>query len=143
MAKRMLESINDFMRVENGYASIENVNTHSLTDHMPSYFLAETCKYLYLIFDPDHFLHSKNIIFTTEGHIFPVEYETQSFFSKIPDESVYQDSLKSCKNVEWASISLDVYMRNGGNTKDHIDCIIQPDRKVRAALIKFLFLIIF
>lgn len=30
--------------------------THELTDRMESYFLAETLKYLYLLFDPDNFV---------------------------------------------------------------------------------------
>jgi hypothetical protein len=42
----------------------------SLTDDMPSYFLSETCKYLYLLFDEDNFVHKKSYIFSTEAHPF-------------------------------------------------------------------------
>jgi mannosidase alpha-like ER degradation enhancer 2 len=35
---------------------------------MPSYFLAETLKYLYLIFAPDQALDFDQVVFNTEGH---------------------------------------------------------------------------
>ena len=37
-------------------SKVNNVLTHELTDRMESYFLAETLKYLYLLFDPDNFV---------------------------------------------------------------------------------------
>merc|ERR1712130_770568 len=42
-----------------GYATVKNVLTHTLEDRMESFFLAETTKYLYLLFDPDNFLHNR------------------------------------------------------------------------------------
>ena len=42
-----------------GYATVRNVLTHTLEDRMESFFLAETTKYLYLLFDPDNFIHNK------------------------------------------------------------------------------------
>jgi len=42
-----------------GYATVKNVLTHSLEDRMESFFLAETTKYLYLLFDPDNFIHNR------------------------------------------------------------------------------------
>ena len=42
-----------------GYATVKNVRDHSLADRMESFFLAETTKYLYLLFDPNNFLHNK------------------------------------------------------------------------------------
>lgn len=38
-----------------------------LEDRMTSFFLAETCKYLYLLFDDDNFAHGDDYVFTTEG----------------------------------------------------------------------------
>ncbi|KAL3149734.1 hypothetical protein ABBQ38_013560 [Trebouxia sp. C0009 RCD-2024] len=57
--------------VEGGWASVQSVHSMQLEDHMPSYFLAEACKYLFLLFD-DSFFKGKNYIFTTEGHVIPV-----------------------------------------------------------------------
>jgi len=38
---------------------------------MESFFLAETLKYLYLLFTPDSIFNSENYIFSTEAHPFP------------------------------------------------------------------------
>jgi ER degradation enhancer, mannosidase alpha-like 2 len=46
-----LKSIQAHCRTECGYASIRNVTTQTLDDDMPSFFLSETLKYLYLLFD--------------------------------------------------------------------------------------------
>ncbi|CAM9975227.1 unnamed protein product, partial [Heterosigma akashiwo] len=54
---------------ECGYATI-NVGTLELEDTMPSFFLAETAKYLYLLFDRDNFIHQQPYIFSTEAHPF-------------------------------------------------------------------------
>ena len=37
---------------------VKDVNTHLLENRMESFFLAETTKYLYLLFDPDNFIHN-------------------------------------------------------------------------------------
>ena len=37
---------------------MKNVKDHQLANRMESFFLAETIKYLYLIFDEENFLHS-------------------------------------------------------------------------------------
>ncbi|XP_075662116.1 uncharacterized protein LOC142631717 isoform X2 [Castanea sativa] len=58
-------------KVEGGFASVKDVTTMQLEDHQHSFFLTETCKYLYLLFD-DSFLVDWNYIFTTEGHPLPV-----------------------------------------------------------------------
>lgn len=42
---------------------------------MDSYFLTETLKYLYLLFDPDNPFNSGDYIFSTEGHMFPLNFQ--------------------------------------------------------------------
>jgi len=69
--RRMAKAINRYAKVGSGYASIRSVATMEREDHMHSFFLAETCKYLYLLFN-DTFLQGGDYIFTTEGHLFPV-----------------------------------------------------------------------
>ncbi|KAJ9609389.1 hypothetical protein H2200_005716 [Cladophialophora chaetospira] len=53
-----------------GWASIQNVLTGEQTDRMESFFLGETAKYLFLLFDPSHPLNQidEPFVFTTEGH---------------------------------------------------------------------------
>lgn len=50
LAAEVLEAINFSCRTECGYATVHDVNTHSIEDRMESFFLSETLKYLYLLF---------------------------------------------------------------------------------------------
>ncbi|KAI0384153.1 glycoside hydrolase family 47 protein [Hypomontagnella monticulosa] len=53
-----------------GWSGLQDVRTGEKSDRMESFFLGETAKYLYLLFDPDHPLNSLDAayVFTTEGH---------------------------------------------------------------------------
>jgi len=51
MGAYIMKSLNQNTRVEKGFASIKNVETGELEDRMPSFFLAETCKYVSDIFE--------------------------------------------------------------------------------------------
>uniref|UniRef100_A0A667X877 alpha-1,2-Mannosidase n=1 Tax=Myripristis murdjan TaxID=586833 RepID=A0A667X877_9TELE len=53
----VLESIEKITKTPCGYASVKDLRDHQLDNRMESFFLAETIKYLYLLFDPAHFLH--------------------------------------------------------------------------------------
>ena len=54
---------------------VKNSLTHVLADRMESYFLAETTKYLYLLFDPDNFLNQQDI--TTHQHLEHLHYNAR------------------------------------------------------------------
>lgn len=118
MGKQMIENLNSFARVEHGFAGIKNVKEKTHDDKMHSFFLAETCKYLYLLFDDDNFVHNTgNWLFTTEGHLFPVMYEIQQTFqdrllvfaTKIsPETGVSGNSVESKRK----SCSLDGHSRS-------------------------------
>ncbi|CAN6441071.1 unnamed protein product [Victoria cruziana] len=64
-----------------GYCHITDVESHEQDDHMESFFLAETVKYLWLLFDLA--VGAENIVengpyqyvFTTEGHLLPLSPE--------------------------------------------------------------------
>ncbi|KAG6021104.1 hypothetical protein E4U41_002615 [Claviceps citrina] len=53
-----------------GWAGLQDVRTGEKQDRMESFFLGETAKYMYLLFDPDHPLNTLDaaFVFTTEGH---------------------------------------------------------------------------
>jgi len=53
-----------------GWSGLQDVQTGEKSDRMESFFLGETAKYMYLLFDPDHPLNSLDApyVFTTEGH---------------------------------------------------------------------------
>jgi mannosidase alpha-like ER degradation enhancer 2 len=68
MGKVFLDSLKTYCRVDAGYAELKSVITKEKADRMESYFLAETLKYLYLLFAPAETLDFNNTIFNTEAH---------------------------------------------------------------------------
>ncbi|CAL1535448.1 unnamed protein product [Lymnaea stagnalis] len=54
----IVETIEHSARTSCGYATVKDVRDHRLEDRMESFFLAETTKYLYLLFDPENFIHN-------------------------------------------------------------------------------------
>jgi mannosyl-oligosaccharide alpha-1,2-mannosidase len=69
-AWRIFQSIDRACKVEGGYAPVRNVRARIVKhlDVMDSYFLAETLKYLYLIFTSSEVLRLGEWVFNTEAH---------------------------------------------------------------------------
>jgi len=68
MGKTFLEDLKKYCRVPGGYAELKSVITKEQSDRMESYFLAETLKYLYLLFAPPETLDFATTTFNTEAH---------------------------------------------------------------------------
>ncbi|CAH1443019.1 unnamed protein product [Lactuca virosa] len=94
VGEAIVNSLNLHTKVEGGYASIRDVTTMQLEDHQHSFFLAETCKYLYLLFD-DSALMGGNYVFTTEGHPLPV---VSDWHERLPDSYIPRN---------WTSIKIE------------------------------------
>ncbi|XP_039849285.1 alpha-mannosidase I MNS4-like isoform X3 [Panicum virgatum] len=81
VGRDILVSLQYGARCPCGYCHISDVETHKQDDHMESFFLAETVKYLWLLFDlavgPDNIVENGpyKYIFSTEGHLLPVTPE--------------------------------------------------------------------
>ncbi len=67
MAATMLRDLKQHCRTEAGYTILANVETKAQGDLMHSFFLAETLKYLYLLFEP-RALNLDEVVFNTEAH---------------------------------------------------------------------------
>ncbi|CAF0851292.1 unnamed protein product [Adineta steineri] len=69
-----LISIEKYCRVEGGYSGIRDVyaETVSHDDVQQSFFIAETLKYLLLIFSDDSFIPLESYVFNTEAHPFRI-----------------------------------------------------------------------
>lgn len=67
VGKDILFSLQNRTRVPCGFASIADVTTHRLDDRMDSFFLTETLKYLYLLFDNSLEAHEQTSIFCPLG----------------------------------------------------------------------------
>ena len=57
-----------FCKTDAGYAALKSVETKEKRDAMESYFLAETLKYLYLLFSQQKTLDLHKFVFNTEAH---------------------------------------------------------------------------
>lgn len=68
MGRTFFTSLKTYCRTPNGYAELENVNTKEQRDMMESFFLAETMKYLYLLFAPSGTVDLNVTVFNTEAH---------------------------------------------------------------------------
>ncbi|XP_012861523.2 endoplasmic reticulum mannosyl-oligosaccharide 1,2-alpha-mannosidase-like [Echinops telfairi] len=71
---KILQGFNKHSRIPSGgYSSIFNVQNPVILDHMESFFLAETLKYMYLLFSDDTDLFDLDqYVFNTEAHPLPI-----------------------------------------------------------------------
>jgi len=76
VGRELVQSLNTHARARCGYATLHSVIDKTHEDRMESFFLSETCKYLYLLFDEDNYINRNPMkyLFTTEGHMFPVRH---------------------------------------------------------------------
>uniref|UniRef100_A0A1U7YN82 alpha-1,2-Mannosidase n=1 Tax=Nicotiana sylvestris TaxID=4096 RepID=A0A1U7YN82_NICSY len=63
-------------RIESGYVGLKDVNTGVKDNMMQSFFLAETLKYLYLLFSPSSVISLDEWVFNTEAH--PIKIVTRN-----------------------------------------------------------------
>ncbi|XP_067952146.1 ER degradation-enhancing alpha-mannosidase-like protein 2 [Watersipora subatra] len=101
----VMEALESIAKTDCGYAVVNNVVTHRLANRMESFFLAETTKYLYLLFDEDNFIHNSGsvgtiietpngkcvldaggYIFNTEAH--PIDIAALDCCHKSPKEQI-------------------------------------------------------
>ena len=68
MGRTFLRDIIACCRTDIGYASLSSVPKRTQRDAMESYFLAETLKYLYLLFAPPGTVDLRDHVFNTEAH---------------------------------------------------------------------------
>jgi hypothetical protein len=86
VGEMVLEDIKQRCWTECGWSGLQDVRTGEKSDRMESFFLGETAKYLYLLFDPDHPLNSLDAayVFTTEGHPLLIPKEKSSSVRRKP-----------------------------------------------------------
>lgn len=68
MGRTFFEALVKHCRTDAGYAALRDVTTKEKRDNMESFFLAETLKYLYLLFSPPKTIDLKKTVFNTEAH---------------------------------------------------------------------------
>ncbi|XP_033647803.1 ER degradation-enhancing alpha-mannosidase-like protein 1 [Asterias rubens] len=111
----ILESLETYTKSTCGYATLHDVFTKTKEDRMESFFLSETCKYLFLLFDSDNHVNraASKYIFSTEGHLLPISrkyrskklskdfYNRRSMKTRIDncEELPYNRSLSECSYI--------------------------------------------
>lgn len=126
----ILKSIQYSAKTSCGYATIKNVKDHRKQDTMESFFLAETTKYLYLLFDPDNFLNSdggygtvldtqngecileSSYIFNTEAH--PIDVGALKCCHDVPRESL----VKGFNRKKFMGDATSTYEKSNSETFD-------------------------
>ena len=68
IGKTFFDSLEKYCRTDAGFAALVNVETKEKRDDMESFFLAETLKYLYLLYAPKSTLDLHKVVFNTEAH---------------------------------------------------------------------------
>ncbi len=68
MGKTFADSLEKYCKTSTGFAALINVETKQKRDAMESFFLAETLKYLYLLYAPKSTLDLHDVVFNTEAH---------------------------------------------------------------------------
>ncbi|KAL1236200.1 ER degradation-enhancing alpha-mannosidase-like protein [Trichinella spiralis] len=91
VGKEVAESLEKYTKTKCGYATIHDVADKSLEDRMESFFLSETIKYLYLLFDVDNPVNRRGdqFLFTTEGHLFPLSAEIRFSDIEYASEGIF------------------------------------------------------
>lgn len=94
VGEMVLNDIRKRCWTECGWAGLEDVRTGELKDRMESFFLGETAKYLFLLFDPDHPLNhlDSSWVFTTEGHPLVVPRSSRSAYTRRSHSKTHQKS---------------------------------------------------
>lgn len=68
MGNAFFDDLVKYCRTPVAYAALKDVRTKQKTDDMESFFLAETLKYLYLIYAPHSTVDLSESVFNTEAH---------------------------------------------------------------------------
>jgi len=68
MGRTFFESLEKYCRTDAAYAALSHVVSKTKSDEMESFFLAETLKYIYLLFAPAEALDLSKMVFNTEAH---------------------------------------------------------------------------
>lgn len=89
-----------------GWAGLEDVRTGELKDRMESFFLGETAKYLFLLFDPQHPLNKLDnaFVMSTEGHplIIPRRYRHQK--PLVPVSQYSSENSTTATDLGWCPV---------------------------------------
>jgi len=99
IGEMVLNDIETFCKTECGYAQLNPLTQLKKEDRMESFFISETLKYLYLLFDEDNKINNDhtNSLFTTEGHFLVLPHSV--YHNKDYDNSSYFEVMSHDNNI--------------------------------------------
>ena len=102
VGEKIYNSIELYNKAKCGYATLNSVISKKQEDRMESFFLSETCKYLYLLFDINNPVNKRSdFIFTTEGHLMKVDGFVREKMTLFDDKAKFHQTnishLYSCQ----------------------------------------------
>lgn len=125
IGRDIIKSLQYNTRTNCGYANIKNVQNMQLEDKMESFFIAETLKYLYLLFDEENIFNKFPHTFNTEAHPIPlIFYGLGDLFpdsrsDPLSKEPVLLQRRKNIKNYQYPTQSFFSSSRFGKNDLVH------------------------
>ncbi|KAH9500779.1 ER degradation-enhancing alpha-mannosidase-like protein 3 [Bulinus truncatus] len=121
VGKKVLENLDQHARVQCGFAAIKDIKKGTHEDQMDSFVLAETFKYLFLLFsEKDNvLLDIDDFIFTTEAHLLPLTLSVGNYSWK-NTPSVHNDIYKfdMMSVAEMAKAAEDDYVEEFDEDRD-------------------------
>ncbi|CAM6085552.1 unnamed protein product [Calypogeia fissa] len=108
----IFEAFESYSRVPTGYVGLRDVNSGEKDDTMQSFFLAETLKYLYLLFSPSSVIPLDEWVFNTEAH--PVRILTRNPALEYHDSQTGEGKERK-QNLSGRSSLPNRIMRGGSN----------------------------
>ena len=102
-----MKNLEEHARVRCGYAALSDIITGQHEDRMDSFVLAETFKYLYLLFDstPHPYIDIEQFVFTTEAHLLPLNLLLFNINDTLKEE-FHRKTLLSARLYEQKNLSL-------------------------------------
>jgi len=105
VGEMILNDIESYCKTECGYAQLNPLTRFKKEDRMESFFISESLKYLYLLFDEDNRINNEftNSLFTTEGHflILPHSVYHNKDYKNSSYLSTKSDSNFKCPYIEF------------------------------------------
>jgi len=130
VGKHIIDSLEKYARVPCGFAALKDLRTLSHENKMDSFVLAETFKYLYLLFseESEHVININDFILTTEAHLLPLYLSTVTTSGEKKNST---NTKKSVDQLDGVSIYLDEISSSCPNTKSSITDMLTFAEKIR------------
>lgn len=128
IGQTIMTDLQNYNKVPCGYAGTQDVRTGELSNRMESFFLSETAKYLYLLFNqssPLNYDHS-NWVFSTEAHPFWYDKNIAEYAYKSMTDLGTQSFISSTGYKQSQAGFFNFFSNLLNRISDFADSLLQP-----------------